>query len=306
MQRILIFTIITFVWICTFAQDKYETYWKEGVIKVRVISYNIFNGFDNGKDTDREDRFVKWIVEKDPEIMMLQELCGFTQAKLEKLARKWGHNYATIVKENGYPVGITSKKPLNIKAKLVKGYGHGLLHVETYGLNILTTHLNPNDTDKRREEAHNVIKYIRDNNLSNVVLAGDMNSHSPFDLDYLENISTELTAKYGGKTSKNLLNGKIDYSVIATYLSYPLIDACALYTTLEQRFSYPTPILYSITKNRIIRAKTNERLDYIFVTPDMRNKVVDGFIWNGEETEYLSDHFPVAIDLMLTKQDLQK
>ena len=302
MKNYILLFVMSLVSFTIMAQEKQERYWRPNVEKIRIISYNILNGFENGKDTEREDRLAEWVKEKDPEIVMLQELCGFNQEKLERLAEKWGHRYALIVKEEGYPVGITSKKPIELKVKLVNGYGHGLLHAQTYGLNILATHLNPHDTNKRRAEAHNIIEYIRKENLDNVVLAGDMNSHSPMDAEYMEHSAIDLTAKYGGKESKNLLNGKLDYSVIATYMSYPLIDACQKYTKPEERFSYPTPILYSIPKNLDIRRKTNERLDYIFLSADLSKNLIEGFIWNGEDTEYLSDHFPIGIDLLLNTQ----
>ena len=299
MKKTLALTLALLFAITGMAQQKNERYWKKGVQKVRIISYNILNGFEYGKDTERQQRMAEWIKEQDPEIVMLEELCGFNQTKLEKFARMYGHKYAAIVKEDGYPVGITSKQPLDVKVKLVNGYGHGLLHAQTYGMNILVTHLNPHDTNKRRSEARNVVEYIAKNQLTNVILAGDMNSHSPFDADYMESTAIDLTAKYGGLGSKNLLNGKIDYSIISTYMSAPLIDAIQKFVKPEDRFSYPTPILYSIPKNLDVRRKTNERLDYIFLSTDLNKALVEAFVWNGEETEYLSDHFPVGVDLLL-------
>lgn len=56
----------------------YERHWNPEYEKIRVISYNIFNGFDWGKDEDHIERFVSWIRSQDPEILAMQELCGFT------------------------------------------------------------------------------------------------------------------------------------------------------------------------------------------------------------------------------------
>ena len=299
--------------LCTFmlhAQDvqnmQYERHWKKNVEKVRVMSYNIFNGFNWGEDKDREDRFVAWIQKQDPEFIGLQELCGFTQEKLEKLAARWGHPYAIIVKEDGYPVGITSKKPITLKAKIVGKIGHGLLHVQTYGFDVLVTHLNPSNTIKRNQEAGQIVEYIKKNKLTKCVLMGDMNSHSPMDADYLENNSFMLATKYGGKTSPNLLDGKIDYSVISHYLSTPLIDVCREFVPANKRFTFPTPILMGISKQKYISKRTNERLDYIFVSPEVSKTVVDAYIFNEGEPEYLSDHFPIAVDFCLESQPAKK
>lgn len=160
----------------TISNEKYERHWEAGHEKIRIISYNIFNGFDWGKDTDRQERFVNWIRQQDPEILALQELCGFTQERLSALAKQWGHPYAVIVKENGYPVGITSKKPIDVKQKMLEHCGHGLLHVKTYGLDVLVTHLNPGNTNQRRQEAETITAYIKEHALDTCLLMGDMNA----------------------------------------------------------------------------------------------------------------------------------
>ena len=278
---------------------QYERHWKKNVEKVRVMSYNIFNGFDWCKDVERESRFVAWIQKQDPEILGLQELCGFTQERLEKLAARWGHPYAVIVKEEGYPVGITSKKPIQLKAKMVGEIGHGLLHVQTYGFDVLVTHLNPSNTHKRNQEAAKIVSYIQENKLDNCILMGDMNSHSPMDADYLEANAVNLTAKYGGMKSPNLLDGQIDFSVISHFLSLPLIDICRKYVAPDKRTTFPTPILMNQSRHKEVRKRTNERLDFLMLTPSVAQKAVDAFIFNEGETEYLSDHFPIAVDFCL-------
>lgn len=274
-----------------------ERHWKENVEKIRVMSYNILNGFEWGKDTDRETRLVNWVKEQDPEILGLQELCGFNQAKLEALAARWGHPYAVIVKEDGYPVGITSKKPIELKAKLVGEIGHGMLHVKTYGYDVLVTHLNPHNAAKRNHEAALVVDYIKKNNLTNCMLMGDMNSHSPFDADYMERNATQLQRRYGGDQSKNLMDGWFDYSVISHYIALPLIDVCRMYVEPDQRTTYPTPVLMDVSKQKAVYKRACERLDYIFVTPNILHDVVDAFIFNEGTPDYLSDHYPIAIDL---------
>lgn len=277
--------------------EKYQRHWQAGHEKIRIISYNIFNGFDYKKDADRRDRLVDWVVKQDPEVLALQELCGFTEGDLLKLAQRWGHSYAAIVKENGYPVGITSKKPIEVVNRLLENCGHGLLHVKTYGYDFLVTHLNPSSTEKRRVEAKNIAKYIEDNKLEKCLLMGDLNSHSPFDADGMERESTSLLMKYGGKASANLLDGDFDYSVISTFLSVPLIDVCRKFTEVNERTTFPTPVLMYLSRNKNVQKLVGERLDYIFVSPSLFKNVVDGFIYNGPENDFLSDHYPVGIDL---------
>ena len=302
MKKILLTVLGLLMLTAANAQQPNERHWKKNVEKVRVISYNILNGFDHGKDVERRSRLVNWVKEQDPEVIALQELCGFTQSGLETLAKEWGHPYAAIVKENGYPVGITSKQPIEVVNKMVAGYGHGLLHVRTYGFDFLVTHLNPQSTVNRRAEARRIMDYARKNEISDFMLMGDMNSHSPFDAEYLESHAIKLSAKYGGATSPNLSEGRFDYAPIATYLSYPLIDVCRRYVAPELRTSFPTPILMNVSKHEEVRQMEEERLDYIFATPAIARMAVDGFVWKNEITQYLSDHYPVGIDLLVERQ----
>lgn len=308
MKRLLLITLCMLIF-CQYTKgqntlnEQYERHWDTSYEKIKIISYNVFNGFNWKKDIDRQNRFVTWIQQQNPDILALQELCGFTKESLSALAKQWNHPYSAIIKENGYPVGITSKKPINIKLKMLNNCGHGLLHVKTYGLNILVTHLNPNDTNQRRAEAEKIASYIKNNALDTCLLMGDMNAHSPFDADCMESVSTDLLMKYGGKNSTNLLNGGFDYSIIANFLSLPLIDACQKFTKDSERITFPTPILMNLPRNKDIRKKVGERLDYIFVTPMVFKNVVDAFIYNDKENDYLSDHYPVGIKLCIKSSE---
>ena len=269
-----------------------ERHWKPNMEKIRIISYNIFNGFDWGKDIERRARFINWVKNQDPEVLAMQELNNFTKESLTDLAKEWGHPYAEIIKEDGYPVGLTSKKPIIVKNKIIENIGHGLLHVETYGFDFLVTHLNPSNAKKRRVEAKSILEYIESKKLVNFILMGDMNAHSPMDATYLEKNATGLL--------KNQ-DGRFDYSVISTFLSYPLFDVCREYVATDKRATFPTPILMGVSKHKKVRSKMEERIDFIFVTKSILDKVVDAFIFNEGDTEYLSDHYPIAVDLLLEK-----
>ena len=59
-----------------------------------------------------------------PDVLALQELCGYDEKQLKADAAKWGHNYVKILKTRGYPVGLTSlENQLLQKNLLLINYG---------------------------------------------------------------------------------------------------------------------------------------------------------------------------------------
>ena len=187
-----------------------------------------------------------------------------------------------------------SKKPIDLKEKRTEGYGHGMLHVKTYGYNMIVTHLNPFNYRNRLLEANNIINYMTEKKLAeNTIVMGDLNAHSPFDADFLDRHSTEIVK---GRKSINTSNDRFDYSVISRFLSYPLIDVCQKYIDISQRETYPTLAFWP--KDKTIKDRHIERIDFILLTTDLETSVIDAFIPNRGGIDYLSDHYPVVIELL--------
>lgn len=283
-----------------------ERDWRTDRQKVKIMSYNILDGFDRLRDRDRMSRFAEWIKKQAPDVLALDELCGFTEADLKKLAAAYGHPYVAIVKEEGYPVGITSNAPLEVMEKRVEGYGHGLLHCRAYGMDFLATHLNPSDWRTRKREADNIVAYIKEKNLEKCLVMGDLNAHSPFDAEQMETrlqlMKAMVTSDCERKDSgRNLNNGCFEYSVISTFLAASLHDTGHSYVPGAERYSYPTRILVSTPKGEAVRQQW-ERLDYILVSDALRPLCVEGMIYHTPETDYLSDHYPVGVTLLIPKK----
>ena len=96
--------------------------------QLKVMTYNIWNGYDWGKDETRRAEVTGWIKRQDPDIVALQELCEYTSGKLEKDASFWGHPYSELLKTTGYSVGITSRYPIEVRDKIRDGMHHGFGH----------------------------------------------------------------------------------------------------------------------------------------------------------------------------------
>ncbi len=268
--------------------------------EIKVISYNILEGLGNeasyGKG--RHDRCVQWLKEQHADVIALQELYG-SEEKLSQDAKQWGHLYYA----KAGPIGLTSKKPIEFVKKYKKGLWHGVLHCKTYGIDILVIHLSPADWKYRFREA-SLIKEIVDSvkqTTREYIVMGDFNAHSPFDSElYKQN--PELVKKYQkgdkhqkskGSPYRSLIDGHIDYSVISEFLSFPLIDVTERFVPWYRRHTFPTPILIGVWRTAGNIGRTPERIDYILTSIEMSKKCKGVKVHNGEECDYLSDHYPL-------------
>lgn len=271
--------------------------------RLRVISYNILDGFNGGKDTIRQKQTGAWINSQQPNVVALQELVGYTEKRLQQEALQWGHRYSVILKKTGYSVGLTSDKPIKIISRKTQGFWHGMLHCQVGDVDFFVVHLSPDDYNIRRSEADSVIQLVKQSAAEKreSVVLGDFNAHSPFDDDidatrplllksYIKN--DEKSPRY-----KHLDHNYWDYSVVSKFLGIQMVDVCQWFVPVGKRYSYPTPILiprYRKDFEHVVQ--TRERLDYILVTRGLSKKCIGAVIQNGIETSRLSDHYPLLAD----------
>ncbi|WP_420601848.1 endonuclease/exonuclease/phosphatase family protein [Flagellimonas sp.] len=288
----LLFVLIT---LGGFAQNEKET--------LKVMSYNIWNGFEWGKDTERKANCIEWIKSKKPDVVALQELCGYDEQMLKEDALKWGHQYVQLLKTEGYPTGLTSNRPVELVERKLDSFWHGMLHCKTYGIDFYVVHLSPADAKFRLREAKMIVQDIQKNQSDNYVILGDFNANSPFDAYALEK-NNGLREKYRPKSDakhSNLLNGNFDYSVIGQFLACPAVDlALNKVDMVTQGYTYPTPGLvgkYNNTDKSIVANRV--RIDYIFASPNLANTCKAFNIFNQQETHGLSDHYPVMAEFGL-------
>lgn len=269
---------------------------------LRVLSYNIWNGFDWGKDTLRHQQFISWATFQKPDVFALQELCGYTQEQLESDAKSWGHEYALILKEDGYPVGITSRWPIKLKGKHREGLWHGMLHVETGGIDFFVVHLSPADWQFRNREARMITQQLDAITNDQYLVLGDFNAHSPMDAD-LDRDRKSLLARRklsdaNSEKHQNLRHGYWDYTVLSLFLGQGLVDIAMPFTAPSERFSYPTPALTNIWQTASEIQRHQERIDFILASPTLAKQCVYSRVLNGPETAELSDHYPVVADFI--------
>ena len=290
-KTLILFFCFLSVGLC--AQDK----------NLKVITYNIWNGFDFRKDIDRKNGVIDWLVDQKPDVLALQELCGYNQETLLEDAKKWGHNHAVILKDNCHSVGLTSVRPIVIKEKVLDGLWHGMLHCETFGIDFFVVHLSPKDRDFRVKESNIIISKIASTDNGSFMVLGDFNSHSPFDGD-IDLVSPEFLERIrmsdlNNKANNNLLDGEFDYSVMSSFMSYPLIDVTQRFVGSQDRFTFPGEVLLKNYKSKESLEKNRRRIDFIMVSRELAKKCVNSTVHNDKETGLLSDHYPVVAEFKL-------
>ena len=269
--------------------------------QLKIISYNVYNGMKLD-ESEGKQKYIDWAKAQDADIIAWQEMNFFTREKLEKFAASYGHKYAILLKESPedaafFPVAITSKYPIINVNKVVDNLWHGALYADIGNYHFVVTHMNPFWTAKRIDEINLIIdsiKYSRDPK-GKWIIAGDLNSFSPADKsDYDKSTLLEDIKEKQKKRPilENLVDGKLSYTVQQNLLDAGFIDALKI-KHKEFIATAPTKVFYD-------QASVPLRYDYIYVSPPLKNNVIDVEVIKDDFTDKYSDHYPVQ---MIIKND---
>ncbi len=271
--------------------------------ELTLITHNVWYGFTK-KPEPRYREWRAWMSSQAPDVVCLQELNGYTPEKLAADAASWGHPHSALLKEDGFPTGITSRLPIEDVRRVREGFHHGLLRCRIAGIWLFVIHFHPSNYAHRITEAGLLADEIAalpalEGQLTpKIVLAGDFNGFSPidkptYDADpLLEPFFTRLDAK--NPQARNLNNGRLDYGGVEAILAQGFVDIVADHRG-DRPFvgTFPTPLVADEDHG------TDRRLDYIFVSPNLKETVSRALILRDDTTEMLSDHIPVMATLRL-------
>lgn len=268
----------------------------EDAKELKIISYNAYCGMKLD-ETETKEKFIQWAKEQDADIIAWQEMNLFTREKLEKFAAEYGHKYAVLLKESPnddafFPVAITSKYPIVNVNKVVDNLWHGALYADIGKYHFVITHMNPFWTAKRIDEINLIIdsiKYSQDPK-GNWIIAGDLNSFSPADKKAYDqsNLLNDIKEKQKKRPIlENLVDDQLSYTVQQNLLDAGFIDALKI-KNKEFISTAPTKVFYD-------QSSTPLRYDYIYVSPPLKNKVIDVKVLKDDFTDKYSDHYPVQM-----------
>lgn len=250
----------------------------------KVISWNVLYGFNHGT---RIAEGQEWLRKQQPDVVALQELNGFDEGKLAETAKAWGHPYSAILKTDGFPVGLTSKTPITVNAKIREGLWHGCLHATTADTDFLVIHLCPGVLETRMKEMQilaPVAKGILDQK-KRLFALGDFNDKSPLDIEFTNAQEILITTAKAG----NLKDGKYSDEVVGGIMNAGLVDSAA---PLPANFSVPTR-MKPHADTAVEQVKYLQRIDLILTDPETASEVRTVHVSQDEILNLISDHYPV-------------
>lgn len=292
--NIIVFASITFFTLICFSCDSKKDNIDQTSTSLKIISYNVWYGFT--KVPDRKEAWITWMNEQHPDVVSLQELNEYTPQKLAEDAKSYGHSYSALLKEDGFPTGITARYPIEDIQRVQEGFHHGLMRVRIKEIYFYIVHLHPSNWETRKREVNLILQDIGSLPAdSKIILAGDFNTFSPLDSMYyshgrLELFFNERDSMY---QEKNLNHGKLDYSVVQKVMNFGLTDLEASLRASNYEFSGSFPTMVKKEGEH----GDQRRLDYIFASKNLASKVTKAKTITTDTTLILSDHLPVIVEL---------
>lgn len=265
--------------------------------RMKLLSYNVWYGFT--KKPERKANYLKFMKAQAPDVVSLQELNHYTPAKLADDAKAWGHPHSVLLKEKGFPTGITSSQPITGVKRMLEGFHHGLMRCQTHGIHVYAIHLHPGNWEIRLREIDLLLKDIATlPGDAKVALAGDFNTFSLHDkpvYDRSEDMIPFFKRLDVRTKGKNLRDGQLDYRHLKRLEDAGFVD---LIHTKREAFlgTFPTPLRKDEDMG------PDRRLDYVFATPSLAASCRTAACIVNETTGLLSDHQPVSATFELANK----
>jgi exodeoxyribonuclease III len=253
---------------------------------MKLMTYNILNG-----GQERLPLIIEIIKKESPDYLTINEANTFTKDDnkiLKLIAKECSFPYFDIALsgEFDYHVAIFSKYKLKNIIKLqplMRACLISIVETPLGEISIASLHLTPYYEDLRLPEINIIVDYQK--KYENRILMGDMNSLSKYDGYAPEMIKTfnEMQMK------KFTTDGKFRFDAIDKIMSNGYLDS-AIEMKKNKISTAPTSINeYS--------AHSNMRLDYIFISKNLFNRLNSYSAVKNKLTEKASDHYPIFIEL---------
>ena len=260
---------------------------------MKILSLNIFEGCE---EETRFKQLINFVNKENPDVLALLELNNWDKdhsAKLKRFLKETNFRHFCFCKtESGYHMALFFNFELEESVSIIDGFNHGMIKAKIKSDNVsvwfVVTHLSPYTEDDRLKELEILFTNLPEESID-VVLMGDFNSLSPFD-GYdeellLKKAKTVNFKKFGVNNLRIDVQNKI--------IEKGFIDS---FYYFSKKFESTVPTNYCKDYSHFVEM----RLDYIFTTQNLLKHFVKARIVKDSETNKISDHFPVLLELDLT------
>ena len=259
---------------------------------IKIASYNLWNGSQN-----TYYRFIDFVKEQQFNVLCLQEINGWQDNGFTKLndftdrAGFTGYEYGNSNSE--YKLATLSTLPIVSKTVHQEGYWHCVveIHVQIGNkeLVIFNAHLDPWKEEPRVLEIERLLKKVDPDKPT--IITGDFNSLSRQD-NYPPEFLTTLQQRKFYKFGQDAL----EYRVTDKLAEAGFVDVAAKFGHLD--ITAPTPYGETDASNEQVPvSEAPARIDYVFVSANAVPFVKDYSVIKNEETNKISDHFPIVVTL---------
>ncbi len=248
---------------------------------LKIINWNVLYGFNHHKSIDEASQ---WLDGQRPGVVALQELNGISEQRLREYAKHWGHSHAVTHKESGFPVGLTSKAPIEVVERQFEGFHHGFLHCKTYGIHFFVVHFWPGKSNEVDEILNRVAPLLE--RQEKVILLGDFNGCSRKDEAFLIASATRRER---------------DYTFVDQVEAQGFVDLVHKHDP-SAKISCPSPITIPRWSKDMEELKQKRyRIDFVFADRLLAEDSRSGTISLAREIDTISDHYPVIVELEISK-----
>ena len=259
---------------------------------LRIATYNVFEGGHRrlGTVADRPSKLTAAVAGLAPDVIALQELVGWQErgrASFNEFAAATGLEGELLV-GNGFPLAMLARPPWRISGArfISNGLWHGIISARLEGgagrpVQVIAIHLPPRSPDQRLGEIETALSQITGD--LPVVLLGDMNLISHRDGVLPAELALATFIRHSSV-------GALDTRVSKRLEGSGLVDAYRRYRPSGSGHTIPTPAADEA-------AFSPARLDYIFLSGGLSERIKRAFVYRASPAGLASDHFPLAVDI---------
>ena len=262
------------------------------LVPIDLLTWNIKTDGSRG----RLDAIVELLARERPDIAALQELRNFHRhdgQRMREVAAALGMEAALAPSAFGQPVAVLVRPPLTIAGRsAVRWRLHHAAAAVTVPtaagpLTVVSTHLNPFSPYRRMREARWLAHRYRG---PLTVITGDLNALDP------HTAHTERLARLPELYRRRHLgpDRRPDTRAIAAFTAAGFTD---VWRTAGGTDGLTVPTTRGGGHEF---SNAGMRLDYILARPEVASRATGARVLRGDEAEWASDHYPLAVELDLT------